>query len=58
MATVAYEIGRHEGMHVAYLDCDHHDLIIEEFRAATGSASNRMAETLSTVANGLLPEFQ
>ncbi|MFS8008474.1 hypothetical protein Hanom_Chr14g01273181 [Helianthus anomalus] len=58
MATVAYETGRHDGMHAAYLHRNRHELITEEFQAANASASNWMAETLSTAANDPLPEFQ
>ncbi|KAJ0808586.1 hypothetical protein HanPI659440_Chr01g0005011 [Helianthus annuus] len=57
MATTAYETGRHDGMHAAYLDCNRPDLITERFWAAT-PASNRMAETMSAVANDPLPELQ
>ncbi|MFS7976893.1 hypothetical protein Hanom_Chr10g00897691 [Helianthus anomalus] len=51
MATAAYETGRHDGMHAAYLDCDRPGLITEGFRTTTVSASYRMAETLSAMAN-------
>ncbi|MFS7937645.1 hypothetical protein Hanom_Chr05g00430041 [Helianthus anomalus] len=58
MATTAYETGQHDGMHVAYLDCDRPYLVTKVFRAATATASNRMAETLSAIANDPLPELQ
>ncbi|MFS7904808.1 hypothetical protein Hanom_Chr01g00040381 [Helianthus anomalus] len=58
MATATYETELHDGVHAAYLDCDHHELITEEFRATNASTSICMAETLFVVANDPLPEFQ
>ncbi|MFS7987386.1 hypothetical protein Hanom_Chr11g01022071 [Helianthus anomalus] len=58
MATAAYETGQHDGMHAAYSECSRLDMVTEELRATTASVSARLAETLSTVANDPLPEFQ
>ncbi|KAJ0626195.1 hypothetical protein HanPSC8_Chr01g0011261 [Helianthus annuus] len=55
IATVACETGQHDRMHAAYSECGRPDLVTEELRSATASASTRMAETFSTVANDPLP---
>ncbi|KAF5782448.1 hypothetical protein HanXRQr2_Chr11g0496001 [Helianthus annuus] len=57
MATTAYETGQHDGMHAAYFECGRLELVTDELRSATASASTCMAETLSAVANDPLPKF-
>ncbi|MFS7990385.1 hypothetical protein Hanom_Chr11g01058271 [Helianthus anomalus] len=58
LATTMYETRRHDDMHAAYLECNRHEQLIEEFWVVNVATSNRMVETLSAVANVPLPEFQ